>query len=76
MKEIIFFRVLLTVHLSIILAIDQFNSQILVYKKFIIFLYMFRTLCAHHQEAKIVLCSWPSGASDGHLQSVMIPDAV
>jgi len=39
-------------------------------------LYMFRALCAHHQEVKIVLysiryrhtCRWPSGAPDGHLR--------
>jgi len=31
--------------------------KILFYKKFIICLYMFRPLCAHHQEAKIVLYS-------------------
>jgi len=24
----------------------------------------------------ITLCRWPSGAPDGHLQNVMIPDAV
>jgi len=43
--------------------------QILFYNKFVICLYMFRTLCAHHQEVKIVLysiwyyhaCMWPSG---------------
>jgi hypothetical protein len=29
--------------------------KILFYNKFIIFLYMFRLLCAHHQEVKIVL---------------------
>jgi len=29
----------------------------LFYNKFIILLYMFRTLCAHHQEVKIVLYS-------------------
>ena len=42
----------------------------LFYNMFIICLYMFRALCAHHQEVKIVLysiwhyhtCSWPSGA--------------
>jgi len=28
---------------------------ILFYNKFIIFLYMFQALCAHHQEVKIVL---------------------
>ena len=40
------------------------------YNKIIICLYMFRALCAHHQEVKIVLysiwyhhtCRWPSGA--------------
>jgi len=45
---------------------------------------MFRALYDHHQEVKIVLYSiwyhqtfrWPSRAPDGHLQSVMIPDAV
>jgi len=44
--------------------------KFLFYNKFIIFLYMFRALCAHHQEVKIVLysiwyhynCRWPSGA--------------
>jgi len=42
--------------------------KILFYNKFIICLYMFRALCAHHQEVKIVLysiwyhhtCRWPS----------------
>jgi len=41
----------------LILVIDQLNAQILVYNKFIIYLYMFRALCAHHQEVKIVLYS-------------------
>jgi len=44
--------------------------KILFYNKFISCLYMFRTLCAHHQEVKIVLysiwyhhtCRWPSRA--------------
>jgi len=44
--------------------------NILFYNKFIIRLYMFRALCAHHQEVKIVLysicyhhiCRWPSRA--------------
>ena len=31
--------------------------KFLFYNKFIVFLYMFRVLCAHHQEAKIVLYS-------------------
>ena len=40
-----------------ILAIDQINAQILFYNKFITCLYMFRALCADHQEVKIVLYS-------------------
>ena len=58
--------------------------KFLFYNKFIKCLYMFRAVCAHHQEDKlyytasgiITLCRWPLGAQDGHLQSVMIPDAV
>jgi len=50
--------------------------KILFYNKFIICLYMFRALYAHHQEVKIALysiwyhktCRWPSRARDGHLQ--------
>jgi len=46
------------------------------YNEFIICLYMFRALCSHHQEFKIILYTiwyyhtyrWPSGAWDGHLQ--------
>jgi len=42
----------------------------LFYNKFIIYLYMFRAMCAHHQEIKILLYSiwyhhtyrWPAGA--------------
>ena len=64
-----FFNVLLTVYLSIVLVINQINANIFVYNKFIICLYMFRALHAHHQEVKIVLysiwyhhtCRWPSG---------------
>jgi len=44
--------------------------KILFYNEFIKCLYMFRALCAHRQEVKIVLysiwhhhtCRWPSGA--------------
>jgi len=44
--------------------------KILFYNKFIVRLYMFRALYAHHQVVKIVLysiwfrqtCRWPSGA--------------
>jgi len=58
------------VHLSIILVINNLMHKYLFYNKFIICLYMFRALCAHHQEVKIVLynilyhytCRWPSGA--------------
>jgi len=46
--------------------------KILFYNKFILRLYMFRALCAHHQEVKIVLysiryhhtCRWSSRAQD------------
>jgi len=31
--------------------------KFLFYNKFIVFLYMFRALCAHHQEVKIILYS-------------------
>ena len=52
------FDVLLTVHLSkFILVINQLDAQNLFHNKFIICLYMFRALCAHHQEVKIVLYS-------------------
>jgi len=33
-------------------------QKILFYNKFIIRLYMFRALCAHHQEVKIVYSIW------------------
>jgi len=44
--------------------------MLLFYNNFITCLYMFRALCAHHQEVKAVLyslwyhhtCRWPSGA--------------
>jgi len=49
--------VLLTVHLIIILVINQLNAQILFYNKFILCLYMFQALCAYYQEVKIVLYS-------------------
>jgi len=45
------------VHLNITLVINQLNTQIIVYNNFIICLYMFRALCAHHQAVKIVLYS-------------------
>ena len=46
--------------------------KIFFYNKFIIRLYMFRALCAHHEEVKIVLhsiwyhhtCRWPSRARE------------
>ena len=62
--------------------------KIFFYNKFIISLYMFRAICAHHQKVKIVLysiwyhhtCRWTSGEqveSTGLPPTgVMIPDAV
>jgi len=66
-------------------------NKFLYYNKFIILPYMFRALCAHHQEVNLYYTA--SGivihvgsrpvhnplstcATDGHLQSVTIPDAV
>jgi len=65
--------------------------KIFFYNKFIIRHYMFRALCAHHQEVKIVLysiwyhhtCRWPSRAQSSLIlctgrppTGVMITDAV
>ena len=58
-------------------------NKFFFYNKFIKCFYMFRALCAHHQEVKIVLYNiwynhtrrWLSGvqcAPDGHLQSVLL----
>ena len=81
-KWITNFYILLTVHLSIILGINQLNAQFLVLNKFIICLYTFRELCAHNQKAKTVLysiwyhhsCRWPSVVTGGfwfaHGQSI------
>ena len=57
MTVLFYFDVLLTVHLNIILVINQLDAQILFYNKFIRCLYMFRALCAHHQVVKTVLYS-------------------
>ena len=70
LNRLFFFDVLLTMHLSIfILAINQLDAQNLFYNNFISCLYMFRAICAHRQEVKILLyslwyhhtCRWPSG---------------
>jgi len=37
------------------LGVKGLMHKFLFYNRFIIFLYMFRALCAHHQEVKIVL---------------------
>ena len=53
------FDVLLTVHLSIfILVNNQLDAQKLFYNKFISCLYMFRAPCDHRQGVKIVLYSF------------------
>jgi len=72
------FDVLLTVHLSIILATDQLNAQILVYNKFITFLYMFRALlCSSSGGQNCILQHVVSSHYvGGHLYSVTIPVAV
>jgi len=38
-------------------GLTNLMHKFLVYNKFIICLYMFRALCAHHQDIKIVLYS-------------------
>jgi len=56
MAFLIFFYVLLTVHLSIFtLVINQLDAQNLFYNRFFSCLYMFRAPCAHRQEVKILL---------------------
>ena len=50
-------NLLLTVRLSIILVIILYNAEIPFYNKFTKLLYMFRALCAHHQEVKFVIYS-------------------
>jgi len=81
------FDVLLTVHLSIILAFDQLNAQILFFISLLYSSTCFEHCCAHRQEVKlyytaygiVTLCRWPSRA---HLRAgrpptvVMIPDAI
>ena len=42
--------------------------KFLFYNKFIICLYMFRALCAHHQEVKIVLYNMWYSSRDGHAE--------
>jgi hypothetical protein len=53
MTKLIFFNVLLTVHLDAILGNDQLDALFL--NVFILCLYMFRAASAHHQEGQIVL---------------------
>ena len=56
--------------------------KLLLYNKFIIFLYVFRALCALHQEVQIVLysiwyhhtCRWPSVAQVERVLSTCVPD--
>ena len=35
-----------------------------------------RSNCINTASGIVTLCKWPSGAPDGHLQGVTIPDAV
>ena len=66
------FDVLLTMQLSIILVINQLNVQIIVsFNKFIIFLYMFRSLLCSSSGGQIVLYSiWYRHT----LQVAVVPD--
>ena len=50
-----FFDVLLTVHLSIFISVfNQLDAQFLFYSKFYFMPLHVSSICAHHQEAKIV----------------------
>ena len=66
----------------VIMLVINLMQKFLFYNKFIICLYMFRALCALHQEVKLyhtasgIISPLPTCAPDGHLQSVTIPDAV
>jgi len=52
---IISFDVLLTVHLSMILAINQLNHKLFFCNEFIVCLYMFRALLCSSSGGQIVL---------------------
>ena len=69
----IFFYILVTVRLGIILTNNQLDAQFLLYI-FISILYMFRTtLCSSSEESivsiqhliNVILCRWPSGMQVG-----------
>ena len=79
------------IHLSIILIINKLIHKILFYNKFIIFIYMFRAMCALHQDVKLYYTAsgiiTPGGGPSGAHSSlnlctgrsptgVTIPDAV
>jgi hypothetical protein len=79
------FDVPLTVHLSITLGNDQFDTQIFQYIYYNplhvhvssnILLILRRSNCINTASGIVTLSKWPSGAPDGHLLTVMIPDAV
>jgi len=68
----------LTVHRSITLAdllLDAENSYLFTYNTFIKILYMFRALPFSSSEGLRRNCSFLTGAQDGHLQRVTIPEA-
>jgi hypothetical protein len=65
-----------------LLAIDQLNAQMLVLQVYYIPLHVSSTVVLIIRRSNctasgiVTVCRWPSGAPDGHLQSVTIPDAV
>jgi len=70
--KIYFFYFLLTVHLSIILVTDELKEK---NSCFIISL-LYSSTCFEHYVLIIRRSKlWPSGAPDGHLQGVMMPNA-
>jgi len=83
-EQIVYFDVLLTVYLSIMLVINHLDVQFLFIISLLYASAYFEDYVLISRRSKlyytasgiITLCRWPSGTPDGHLQSVMIPDAV
>ena len=79
------FYVLLTVHRGITLANDQLGAQVFYFKIRLLHplhvssnfvLIIRRSNYINRASGIVTLSKWPSGAPDGHLQRVTIPDAI
>jgi len=82
---VIFFYVLLTVHFNVTLVNDQLDAQFiyfiirllqLLHVSSNIVVIIRRSNYINTASGIVPLCKWPSGAPDGHLRRVTIPDAV